>query len=922
MKRDGFRFTHALSSAVLWLPAAVLAPFACASSGGDPGELCDPPYTSCDGVCVDLSSDEDSCGACDARCPGGEVCVEGRCEEEATDAEGGGGSGGDGRGETGGTGGEGGTPLECGDDPYIKRCGDACVDTRIDPDHCGRCGVQCDPGRACAGALCQTTCIEGLTRCGSDCVDLSADPQHCGRCGRSCDPGAACERGVCACSLEPSEPIDATIPQRVNGTTVGAEDTRSLSCARGSAPDQAYLFTAPHAGTYLFDTFVASYDTAIAVLSAVGCAELACNDDAEGNQSQVAVDLAEGETVLLVVSGSNGAEGDFTLHVSEYGPVVCAPTALEPVVPQTVAGMTRGLDDSVFSACDSGSSADATYTFTAPEPGRYVFNASSQDEMVVEVLDGSTCTSDSLSCRWGYREARTVAELAAEQTVLVAVSGAEAALDEFTLDIFLAPACPAQDLGTTVPQTVTGSNEGLPDVISSCFTSESGGEATYRFTAPADGLYTFDATDSRFPAVLEVREDSCAGDMIACVDSSSGDARSTLSLLAGQSVVLVVDSHGETGDFELDIYEQLCPVIDLGTAAPQTVTGTTADAPDLLEPICSFFEGPEATYRFTAPADALYVFDTTGSAIDTVLDVRDGTCTGPSLKCNDDAAGEDEGTDSRVSLLLSEGQSVVIAVESDELDGGEYTLNITQLEAPPCPLFDLGSTVPQSVTGNNEGYTDVLTPECASSAGGEATYSFTAPEDGYYIFDTVGSAVDTVLSVREGGCGGPEVACSANGTDSWAFVELSAGETIVVSVDSDGPGGVYALNVTASDGSGTCGTPLATESAVPQVLTGTTRGRIDAVESSCGGWNAPEAVYSFTAPEEGSYTFDLFGSRYDTVIAVYDGDCSTGSELDCNDDYLGLQSLATVSLDAGQTVLVVVDGYRESSGDYTLTIDH
>ncbi|WP_437680082.1 MXAN_6577-like cysteine-rich protein [Sorangium sp. So ce131] len=928
MKRDGFRFTHALSSAVLWLPAAVLAPFACASTGDDPGQLCDPPYTSCDGVCVDLSSDDDSCGACDERCPAGEVCVDGRCEEETTDAAGGGGSGGDGGGDDGGEadggGGEGGAPLDCDDGPYVRRCGDACVDVSTDPDNCGRCGVQCDPGRACAGALCQTTtCIEGFTRCGSDCVDVSANPEHCGRCGRTCDPGAACERGVCACNLEPSEDIGSAVPQRVNGTTVGAEDTRSLSCVRGTGGDQTFLFTAPHAGTYLFDTFVASYDTALAALSAVGCVELACNDDAGGNQSQISVDLAEGETILVVVSGNGGAEGDFTLHVSEYGPVMCAPTALEPVVPQTVEGTTLGMDDSVFSACDFESSGDTTYTFTAPESGLYVFKASSPDGMVLDVLNGNKCMDESLGCRWGYREVRTVAELEAEQTVLVAVAGAEAALDEFTLDIFMAPACPSQDLGSTVPQTVTGNNEELLDVISACLSSVSGGEATYRFTAPADGLYTFDASGSSFPAVLEVRRDSCTGEVLACADTSEGAAaaRSTLSLLAGESVVLVVDSYGERGDFELAIYEQVCPAIDLGSTAPQTVTGTTEGAPDLLEPICSPFNGPEATYRFTAPADGLYVFDTAGSAIDTVLEVLDGTCAGTWLKCNDDVATDEDSTDSQVSLLLSEGQTVVVAVESDSSASGEYTLNITQLEAPPCPLFDLGSEVPQSVTGNNEGYADVLESGCASLPGGEATYSFTAPSDGYYLFDTVGSTIDTVLSVHQGGCGGPEVACSANGTDSSAFVELSAGETIVVSVDSNGPGGAYALNVSAFDGSGSCAAPMALESTVPQVVTGTTRGRVAAAESICGGSEAPEAVYSFTAPEEGYYTFDLGGSRYDTVIAVFDGDC-TGVELDCNDDFIGLQSLVTVLLEAGQTVVVVVDGYGDNSGDYTLTIDN
>ncbi|WP_437512576.1 MXAN_6577-like cysteine-rich protein [Sorangium sp. So ce1099] len=919
MKRDGFRFRYAPSPAVAWLPAAVLAATSACASDEAPAQICDVPYFDCDGVCVALASDPDNCGACGDECSAGESCVNGACEGPA---QGGGAGGGAGGPEDNAAGGSGGGVPDCGGERTMERCDGVCVDTRTDPDHCGKCGEQCDPGRACAGSLCQRTCLEGFTDCAGSCVDISVDPMHCGGCNSACDLGRPCEEGSCGCSVEPSEDIDAVVPQRVTGTTSGAASTRALSCSGSDAPDQTFLFTAPGAGTYIFDTFETPFDTVLGALSADTCAELACSDDAEGIQSQIFVDLAEGERILVVVSGASGAEGDFTLRLTQPGPVMCTPTALEPVVAQTVTGTTVGLEDAVSSDCDFTSSADATYTFTAPEAGAYVFSASASAELIVDVLEDGTCTGESLGCEDAFSRSTVMAELEAEETVLVAVSSPGRSLRSFTLDVFKAPPCPGQDLGSTVPQTVTGSNEGLADVLSACFVSTTGGEATYSFTAPNDGVYLFDTQGSSFPVLMDVRSGSCTGDFVTCADGEVTPARATVALSAGDTVVIVLDTYGETGTYQLAISEVPCPQIDLGSTAPQTVTGTTADFFDLLEPSCGYSGGPEATYRFTAPADGLYTFDTEGSTFDTILDVRSGSCAGPSIRCNDDVDPSREVTTSRVSVLLSADQTVIVSLDSNSTSG-EYVLSVAQQEAPPCPLIELDSTVPQTVTGSNEGYPDLLTPECGSGSGGEATYGFTAPADGYYTIDTAGSSIETILSVREGGCGEVETDCVDGGTASRLLVWLDAGATIVISVDTDGAEGEYALNVGEFDGVGTCDAPVELEPVLPLTATGTTMGSLGVKGASCGGSSAPEVIHSFTAPETGTYVIDTFGSDYDTVLSVFDGDCS-GEELDCSDDspwHSGVTSELSVSLEAGQTILIVVDGYDRDSGPYELHVD-
>ncbi|HWB82379.1 MAG TPA: hypothetical protein VG755_45770, partial [Nannocystaceae bacterium] len=84
--------------------------------------------------------------------------------------------------------------------------------------------------------------------------------------------------------------------------------------------------------------------------------------------------------------------------------------------------------------------------------------------------------------------------------------------------------------------------------------------------------------------------------------------------------------------------------------------------------------------------------------------------------------------------------------------------------------------------------------------------------------------------------------------------------------------------------------------------------------------HGPDVAFAWTAPSAALWTFSLVGSSYDTVITLQSPDCG-GSELACNDDFSGLQSETTANLAAGESVIVVVDGYNSNSGSYTLAIN-
>src|SRR5262249_54016419 len=83
-----------------------------------------------------------------------------------------------------------------------------------------------------------------------------------------------------------------------------------------------------------------------------------------------------------------------------------------------------------------------------------------------------------------------------------------------------------------------------------------------------------------------------------------------------------------------------CPATNLGSSLPVTVSGNTLGAPNLVGGAsCGGGGGsaPDATFLYTAPIAGSYTMDTFGSGFDTVLYVRNATCSGTELACNDDS---------------------------------------------------------------------------------------------------------------------------------------------------------------------------------------------------------------------------------------------------------------------------------------------
>ncbi|MCX4242235.1 hypothetical protein [Paraliomyxa miuraensis] len=102
------------------------------------------------------------------------------------------------------------------------------------------------------------------------------------------------------------------------------------------------------------------------------------------------------------------------------------------------------------------------------------------------------------------------------------------------------------------------------------------------------------------------------------------------------------------------------------------------------------------------------------------------------------------------------------------------------------------------------------------------------------------------------------------------------------------------------------------------VASGSTVGMGNDFQPGCVGPNGQDVALVWTALVSGTYTFDTVGSDYDTILYVRK--TCKGAELACNDDTVMLQSEVTLDIMAGRSVLVVIDGYGNSSGNYVLNV--
>ena len=892
----------------------------------------------------------------------------------------------------------------------------------LDADrHCGACNMACsdaDHGTgSCAGAMagCSLACDDGWGDCNTDLSDGCElqlnDPAHCGACNQPC-------------------------PARTN-SVARCVDPSMVSCSYTCA-----------AG--FRDCNGDAADGCESVGSACPGDSLACDDDGgTGNTSRVEIAMSMGEVAVVVVD-SYGMGGAFQLNIHETergrcgdgrdndgngtqdcGDPACAP---DPACCPT-GNLMSALGASVASGTLTGASGniggcsaagpEMTYTWVVPHTGGFIFDTEGSPTDTVISLREATCSGDNLGCDddGGFgNTSRVEADLTGGDSIVVVVDSYGMG-GAFSLNIHetergrcgdgrdndgngtqdcgdpacaTEPACcPTGNLMSALGASVaSGTLTGASGNLGGC--AGPGPEMTYSWVVPHTGGFIFDTEGSPTDTVISLREATCGGDNLGCDDDggTGNTSRVEAQLTGGDTLVVVVDSYGMGGAFQLNIHETeagrcgdgrdndgngtqdcgdpacapdpaCCPTGDLMSALGDAVASGTLSGPSGNLGGCAG-PGPEQTYAWVVPHTGGFIFDTEDSPIDTVISLREATCSGDNLGCDDDGG---TGNTSRVEADLTGGDSIVVIVDSYGT-GGAFSLDIRETERGRCgdgrdndgngtqdcgdpacatepaccPTGNLMSSLGMSVaSGTLTGASGNLGG--CSAAGPEMTYSWVAPHTGGFIFDTEGSPIDTVISLREATCGGDNLGCDddgGTGNTSKVVIDLTGGDTLVVVVDSYGMGGAFSLNIHETergrcgdgrdnDGNGTqdCGDPACapdpaccpTGNLMSAMGPSVASGNLSGASGNIGGCSAagPEMTYSWVVPHTGGFIFDTEGSPIDTVISLREATCS-GDNLGCDDDGgTGNTSRVEANLTGGDFIVVVVDSYG-MGGAFTLNI--
>ncbi len=221
-------------------------------------------------------------------------------------------------------------------------------------------------------------------------------------------------------------------------------------------------------------------------------------------------------------------------------------------------------------------------------------------------------------------------------------------------------------------------------------------------------------------------------------------------------------------------------------------------------------------------------------------------------------------------------------------------------------------------------------------------FTWTAPSSGTVHMDTLNSAFDTLLAAYSGDALGSLTQLAANddaaGTTSAITFAVTAGTTYRIAIDGwGGQSGAATLNwdLTATPVAPAPAPAPANDSFVGAAAlsgdSGTITGSTANATREVGeptplpvwGNSGSSIWYSWTATDTGMLSVSTAGSNYDTMLAVYTGsavEALTGLPNGANDDAGGglLSSSLGVSVTAGTTYRIVVDGYGGHSGDSTL----
>jgi cysteine-rich repeat protein len=356
-----------------------------------------------------------------------------------------------------------------------------------------------------------------------------------------------------------------------------------------------------------------------------------------------------------------------------------------------------------------------------------------------------------------------------------------------------------------------------------------------------------------------------------------------------------------------DVCSGTVPLLETARA----VTGSTCTATDdttwTAGAGCTASAGGRDVFYRLVLAARSEVTLTVAAAFNTMLYVRQTDCTGTQVACNDDGPS---GGGSSLTTTLNAGTYFVVVDGRDAAASGSFTLTPTITAVPAndaCAgaqviTFGTGTAGGGSavITGTLAGAADDYDGGCGDTDGRDVVYRLTTTGGAQDLFiTTIGSATDTVVYLRSGGCGGGNIDCQSayrSTVDPNVVMvrdNLAAGDYyIIVDGQTAAANGTFRLEVnwTANDVEGDrCGQPFEWAPGDTERCNDTNGESGEYASVGCDGTDR-DHVYYLVVPSgaTGNYYFHTCnsGTNFDTVLYLRNAcqNNAAAAQVSCNDN--------------------------------------
>jgi len=359
-------------------------------------------------------------------------------------------------------------------------------------------------------------------------------------------------------------------------------------------------------------------------------------------------------------------------------------------------------------------------------------------------------------------------------------------------------------------------------------------------------------------------------------------------------------------------------IITVATPSSTTATNVGATGTNLTS-CADAGDINDVWFRFVAPSNAGYQFDTEGTVgMDTTLGLF-SACESGELACDDDGG---TGFLSLLQYTLTSGQEIFIRVAGWNGAQNTFRLNVAGgTPPPPPPANDLCegaaslATLPLVINVDSQGATPDLDTSCNDAGAFETnngSWYKINPAVNTQLVVTESSGLDVVITLFSGDCNSlSEVSC-VNANDAAVF-SLSAGTTyrILVGIFSATPivlpPGTISLSFAevlppAND---TCAAATLITT-LPANATVEVLGATEDIDTSCndaGAFATNNGIWYRYTPAADTRIRIAESGALDAVITLFSGSCNALSEVACISN---AADTASFNLSGGQTYYILV----------------